>query len=751
MGLLIKELNDIMASGVQSSDTSAILAALTPASASVFQFLPVAVRQQLLLDRDSHGNVQVSKIETENLLIQVYFFSKPPMFSYCNASSLQLCETELAQRRKSGTFKGNFSALSHFFGYEGRSGLPSDFDCNYCYTLGIIAVALLQRGCNGLMSCARGLDKPVQQWICGGIPLTSLMAIERRKGRDVPVIRKALVELSALPFKKFVEHRESWGLEDAYRFVGPIQFFGAFATETTLTLQLERAAVLPAREQHERIEAVMSSVLEKMPGIQGERVAASLSVPDSLKGGVTLSSRVISSNHGGRELPMIELNASGPLERRDSPLKIAVVFCGRQTPGVSNVVAGLYHYIRSRHENSVLLGAKNGTVGFMAGDLVVIDPELLSTFVNRGGFDMLGRSFDMIRTPQQLDAAANTCRQQQLQGLVLVGGPVTVADGHKLQLHLKDKGISTGVVVVPASIDNDLKSVNVEVMLGFDSACKEYTHLIGNVMMDACSAKKYWFFVRVMGRTSGHVALECALSTHPNVVLLGEEVKAKHLSLASIVSQIADSVCVRHNKGRDYGVVVIPEGLASSVPELSILLNEIDTLQKSGADPVSGLSSWSKAVLQSLPDFLQKQLMLQFEAQGTPQLSRIEMERLLAALVGVELKKRKALGTYTGSFSSITHFFGYQGRCALPSLFDCNLGFALGAAAAALISGGCSDMLATANGVVGPVNNWTMAGISLETFLSAESSSPPHIGVSVSSRSFKTMQALKSDWAVGDE
>jgi 6-phosphofructokinase len=388
---------------------------------------------------------------------------------------VQLCETELAQRRRAGTFKGNFSALSHFFGYEGRSGLPSDFDCNYCYTLGIIAVALLQRGCNGLMSCARGLDKPVQQWVCCGIPLTSLMAIERRKGRDVPVIRKALVELSALPFKKFVEHRDSWGLDDAYRFVGPIQFFGAFATETTLTLQLERAAALSGEDQEARVKAVMSSILEKMPGIQGERMAASLSVPDSLKGGVTLSSRVISSNFGGRELPMVELNASGPLERRDSPLKIAVVFCGRQTPGVSNVVAGLYNYIRSRHEHSVLLGARNGTVGFMAGDLVTVDPELLSSFVNRGGFDMLGRSFDMIRTPQQLDAAANMCRQQQLQGLVLVGGPVTVADGHKLQLYLKEKEIPTGVIVVPASIDNDLKSVNVEVMLGFDTACKEYT------------------------------------------------------------------------------------------------------------------------------------------------------------------------------------------------------------------------------------------------------------------------------------
>lgn len=335
-------------------------------------------------------------------------------------------------------------------------------------------MALLQRGCNGLMACARCLDQPVQQWVCGGIPLTSLMAIERRKGRDVPVIRKALVELSALPFKTFVQYRESWSVEDAYRFVGPIQFFGAFALETTLTLQLERAAVLPSEQMQERVKSVTSSILSNMTGIQSERLAASLSVPDSLKGGVVLSPRVISSNHGGRDLPMIELNASGPLERRDSPLKIAVVFCGRQTPGVSNVVAGLYHYIRSRHENSVLLGAKNGTVGFMAGELVTIDPELLSSFVNRGGFDMLGRSFDMIRTPQQLDAAGSVCRQQQLHGLVLVGGPVTVVDGHNLQRYLKANGIPTGVIVVPASIDNDLKSVHVEVMLGFDSACKEY-------------------------------------------------------------------------------------------------------------------------------------------------------------------------------------------------------------------------------------------------------------------------------------
>jgi diphosphate--fructose-6-phosphate 1-phosphotransferase len=577
------------------------------------------------------------------------------------------------------------------------------------------------------------------------------MSIERRKGRDVPVIRKALVDLSALPFKKFVECRDSWGIEDAYRFVGPIQFYGAFAADTTLTLQLERASLLPLREQDDRMKVIVSSLRSNIPGIQGERLVASLPVPDSLKGGVTLVPRSFNSNQCSHGLPMVELNASGPLERHASPLKIAVVFCGRQTPGVSNAVAGIYHYIRSRHENSVLLGAKNGTVGFLAGDLVAIEPDMLSLYVNRGGFDMLGRSLDMIRTPPQLDAAAIVCRQQQLHGLVLIGGPVTVADGHRLQLHLKEKSVTTSVIVLPASIDNDLKSVNVEVMLGFDSACKEYAHLIGNLMMDACSAKKYWFFVRVMGRTSGHVALECALSTHPNIVLLGEDVQAKHLSLASIVSQIADSVCIRHNHGRDYGVVIIPEGLASSVPEVSILLKEIDILQKAGSDAMSGLSSWSKAVLLSLPEFIQKELMLPFEAHGTPQLSRIEMERLLAALVGVELKKRKQLGIFSGSFSSITHFFGYQGRCALPSQFDCNLGFALGAASAALISGGCSDMLATANGVVGPVNKWTMAGIPLEVFLSGENPAPPHMGVNVSSRSFKTLQSLQADWAVGDE
>lgn len=306
---------------------------------------------------------------------------------------------------------------------------------------------------------------------------------------------------------------------------------------------------------------------------------------------------------------------------------------------------------------------------------------------------MLGRSVDSIRKSTELQSTLHTCQALQLNALVLIGGPTTLTDAAHLAEFLasqqRDSPVKTRVIGVPATIDGDIKNRYMETTVGFDTACKVYSSLIGNIAIDGMSATKYYYFIRLMGRAPSHITLECALQTNPNIVLIGEEVEASMKPLSQIVDEICDMIVDRSNSKKDFGVVLLSEGLVGFVPEIQLLVKELnEIIEDSTKEHIpqeqlnkyisDKLSPWNAATFNFLPADFRQQLLLERETGGSMQLSQIEMERLLATLVEIELKARKKAGTYKGSFAAITHFFGYQARSSLPSLFDSNLAYSLG-------------------------------------------------------------------------
>jgi pyrophosphate--fructose-6-phosphate 1-phosphotransferase len=409
--------------------------------------------------------------------------------------------------------------------------------------------------------------------------------------------------------------------------------------------------------------------------------------------------------------------------------KIGVVFCGRQSPGGHNVIAGLYDTLsRNSPEGSSVLGFVGGTLGLFAKEYVELSAALVDRHRNQGGFDMLGRSVDKIRTPEEQRAAQEACTALGLTGLVMIGGTFTAGDAANLAETFKVAGVATAVVCVPCTIDGDVDSPMVEATLGFDTASKVNGQMIGNVASDINSAKKYYHFVRVMGRKPSHLVLECALQTRPNMVLISEEIAAQKKSLTLIVRELADVICARAADGKNFGLVVIPEGLFDFIPELKSMGEEIGILvvgagkggKVSVDDALAQMTPWAGALFKHLPPFIQAQLLLERDSSGEVPLSQIETERLLAELVKEELAARKAAGSYAGKFNFLTHFFGYQARCSFPSHFDCHLGHQLGRCAAALVAAGCSGYMATVQNLREPVEAWQMHGVPLATMLSVE-------------------------------
>lgn len=402
---------------------------------------------------------------------------------------------------------------------------------------------------------------------------------------------------------------------------------------------------------------------------------------------------------------------------------VGVVFCGRQCPGGNNIVSGLYDFCTASPDTRVI-GFVGGTQGLFDGKYITITPELLASFRNQGGYHMLGRSVDKIRTATGQAAALATCTSLKLDGLVLVGGTFTNTDAAHLAEYFaahQQPGSRTAVIGVPATIDGDVHSQFVEQTLGFDTATRVYSQLVGNMATDGNSAKKYWFFIRLMGRHASRIALEVALQTHPNAVLLAEEIEARKLTLTDVVNELADLVAARSAAGKNFGLVVLPEGLVQSIPELRALIAEMNALFAEGVtqDAVPArLTPWSQAVLSYLPAFISSQLFLERESSGAIQLSQISTERLLAELVGDELGRRKARGLFKGKYSSISHFFGYQARSSLPSIFDCSYGDSLGRTAAALALAGCNGYMATVRNLTAPVSEWKPLGVPLTAMMS---------------------------------
>ena len=448
---------------------------------------------------------------------------------------------------------------------------------------------------------------------------------------------------------------------------------------------------------------------------------------------------------------------------------VGVILSGGQAPGGHNVVCGLYDALKATNKENVLLGFKGGPSGLLNDDYLEFDDEYIDQFRNTGGFDIIGSGRTKLETEQQFEVAAQVCKKHGVTAIVIIGGDDSNTNAAVLAEYFAAKNTGVQVIGCPKTIDGDLKNDDIECSFGFDTATKTYSELIGNIERDANSAKKYWHFIKVMGRSASHVALECALQTQPNICLVSEEVAEKKMSLSSIANYIADSVCARAERGLNFGVAIIPEGVVEFVPEFKTLISEInELLAGSKADEFNKLDSWtekysfienglSKAsmdVFALLPQSIQQQLFFERDPHGNVQVSLIESEKLFSALVKNELDKRKEAGTYKGKFTAQHHFFGYEGRCAFPSNFDADYCYSLGYNAFMLIQYGYTGYLSKVSNLSQPAQQWVAGGMPITKMMNIErrhGEDKPVIRkalVELDGAPFKYFQAHRDIWAV---
>jgi pyrophosphate--fructose-6-phosphate 1-phosphotransferase len=416
------------------------------------------------------------------------------------------------------------------------------------------------------------------------------------------------------------------------------------------------------------------------------------------------------------------------------PLRAGVVLSGGQAPGGHNVITGLFDALRAFHPDSRVYGFLGGPRGIIDARYSELDGATIDPFRNTGGFDMIGSGRDKIETVEQFAACAATCRELALNGLLVIGGDDSNTNAAVLAEHFLEQGVDTAVVGVPKTIDGDLKGEHVEASFGTDTASKVYSELIGNICRDARSSAKYWHFIKLMGRSASHVTLECALQTHANVVLIGEEVRERAATLEQIVEQVAGAVRRRAAAGKSYGVCLVPEGLIEFIPEIRTLIDELNTILSAAADAFAALESFADekgfvadklspaavAVFDELPDRIQRQLLIDRDAHGNIQVSKIDTEALLTIKVEQRVAQWKARGEFRGSFNIQTHFFGYEGRSAAPSNFDADYTYGLGQLAAALIGFGKTGYVCSIRDLAGPPEQRRVQGVPLTSMMQIE-------------------------------
>ncbi|MCR5095779.1 MAG: diphosphate--fructose-6-phosphate 1-phosphotransferase [Erysipelotrichaceae bacterium] len=448
---------------------------------------------------------------------------------------------------------------------------------------------------------------------------------------------------------------------------------------------------------------------------------------------------------------------------------VGVILSGGQAPGGHNVVCGLYDALKATNKENVLYGFKGGPSGLLEDDYLIFDDEYIDQFRNTGGFDIIGSGRTKLETEEQFAVAAEVCKKHGITAIVIIGGDDSNTNAAVLAEYFAAHNTGVQVIGCPKTIDGDLKNEDIECSFGFDTATKTYSELIGNIERDANSAKKYWHFIKVMGRSASHVALECALETQPNICLISEEVAAKKMSLAQITNYIADAVEKRAAEGLNFGVAIIPEGVVEFVPEFSALIQEINELLAGNkAEAFNALNNWkekfdfidkglsSKAmdVFKVLPEAIEQQLFLERDPHGNVQVSLIESEKLFSAMVKAELARRKANGTYKGKFSALHHFFGYEGRCAFPSNFDADYCYSLGYNAFMLIQYGYNGYLSKISNLSKPAEEWVAGGMPITKMMNMErrhGEDKPVIRkalVELDGKPFKYFEANRDIWAV---
>ncbi len=415
-----------------------------------------------------------------------------------------------------------------------------------------------------------------------------------------------------------------------------------------------------------------------------------------------------------------------PGKSRDSRLmRIGVALSGGQAAGGHNVITGLFDALKKLHPQSRLFGFLGGPGGIVSGSYQELEFDTIKAYRNQGGFDLIGSGRTKIETPEQLAASLETMQKLQLDGLVIIGGDDSNTNAAVLAEYFASKECQTKVVGVPKTIDGDLKNEHVAISFGFDTACKVYSEIIGNIARDALSAKKYYHFIRLMGRSASHIALECALRTHPTFTIIGEEVFSAKKTLKQVTEELADLICARATQDKHFGVILVPEGLIEFIPEMGTLIQELNGILAKHANPdivtvLNNLTQPSQQCLSSLPELIQKQLLLKRDPHGNVQVSFIETERLLMEMVSKELASRSQEGSYQGKFNAVQHFLGYEGRSGFPSNFDCNYCYSLGFTAALLIDSGHSGYMCFVNDLACPVNKWQIGGVPLTSLMNLE-------------------------------
>ena len=474
--------------------------------------------------------------------------------------------------------------------------------------------------------------------------------------------------------------------------------------------------------------------------MQLARAAYQPKLPKALQGAVKVKEGKPTQSVGDQEeikklfpntygMPIVEFEPA--TEANTKKMNVGIILSGGQAPGGHNVITGLFDQIKKLNPENRLYGFILGPGGLVDHNYMELTKEIVDEYRNTGGFDMIGSGRTKLEKVDQFEKGLEIIRELDIKAIVIIGGDDSNTNACVLAEYYAAKNYGVQVIGCPKTIDGDLKNEQIETSFGFDTACKTYSELIGNIERDCNSARKYWHFIKVMGRSASHIALECALQTQPNICLVSEEVEAKGQSLDDIVNYIAEAVAARAADGNNFGTVIIPEGVIEFIPAIKKLIAQLnDVLALPEAKEISRdeqvdfakshLSAENLAVFNSLPVGVARQLALDRDPHGNVQVSLIETEKLLSEMVGKRLDQLKKEGKYVGKFSTQHHFFGYEGRCAAPSNFDADYCYALGTSAAQLIANGKTGYMAVVKNTTAPAEQWIAGGVPITMMMNME-------------------------------
>lgn len=515
-------------------------------------------------------------------------------------------------------------------------------------------------------------------------------------------------------------------------------------------LQIERAKYSP------KLPKALRGVVKVVAGKNTESIADQ----DDIR-------RLFPNTYG---MPLVTLE-EGNTQAQLPAINVGVILSGGQAPGGHNVISGIFDGLKRINQASKLYGFLGGPGGLVGHKFLELTSEIIDEYRNTGGFDIIGSGRTKLEETTQFDKGVEICNKLGIKALVVIGGDDSNTNACVLAEYYSQNKTGIQVIGCPKTIDGDLKNEMIETSFGFDTACKVYSELIGNIMRDANSAKKYWHFIKLMGRSASHIGLECALQTQPNVCLISEEVAEKEQTLEQIVNEIAEIIAKRAVNKENFGVALIPEGLIEFVPEMKVLISELNELLAEGhkttekfksIDRESGkrefvianLSQKSAKVFASLPAEIAKQLTLDRDPHGNVQVSRIETERLLIEMVENRLRDMKKTGAYKGKFSAQNHFFGYEGRCAAPSNFDADYCYSLGFTASVLISDGKTGYMSAVRNTTLSANEWIAGGVPITMMMNMErrhGHMKPVIQkalVRLDGTPFRAFAASREEWAI---